>query len=274
MTEKSNLFVNLGYLNRTPQYSNVVDNNTNTFFDNLVNEKILAIEAGYGFRSKHFSLNTNGYITRWENRPLPFGLSVPDPLDPSEFIRVNVPGMDALHMGIETDFVIKFNKKLSFEGMVSVGDWKWASKEDIVIYEDTISFDARGVHVGNAAQSTYAASLRFAFVKNGYFKIKYTLFDRYYSNFNPNSLSGETAGKDSWRIPAYGLMSIHAGYTVRFEKSQLKFKANLFNALNTLYISDARNNYHLDGTSDFDANSATVFIGQGLRFNVSIGFQF
>jgi hypothetical protein len=30
----------------------------------------------------------------------------------------------------------------------------------------------------------------------------------------------------------------------------------------------------LDGSSDSDANSATVFIGQGLRFNVSIGFQF
>jgi len=41
-----------------------------------------------------------------------------------------------------------------------------------------------------------------------------------------------------------------------------------------LYISDARNNYHLDGSSDFDANSATVFVGQGIRFNFSLGFQF
>jgi hypothetical protein len=105
-------------------------------------------------------------------------------------------------------------------------------------------------------------------------KLKYTFFDRYYSDFNPNSLSGATSGKDSWRIPSYGLLSIHAGYTVRFERSQLRFKANIFNALNSIYISDARNNYHLDGSADFDANSATVFIGQGLRFNVSVGFQF
>ena len=56
----------------------------------------------------------------------------------------------------------------------------------------------------------------------------YTLF----SDFNPNSLSGETSGKDSWRIPSYGLLSIHAGYTIRFENSQLRFKANIFNALN------------------------------------------
>jgi hypothetical protein len=44
--------------------------------------------------------------------------------------------------------------------------------------------------------------------------------------------------------------------------------------LNSVYISDARNNSHQDGSNDFDANSATVFIGQGLRFNVSVGFEF
>ena len=55
--------------------------------------------------------------------------------------------MDAIHMGIETDFAVVLHKKLSLEGMVSIGDWRWDSKEDIVIYSDTISFDATGVHV-------------------------------------------------------------------------------------------------------------------------------
>src|SRR5690606_14417421 len=32
LTEKSNIFFNAGYLDRTPQFSNVIDNNTNTFF--------------------------------------------------------------------------------------------------------------------------------------------------------------------------------------------------------------------------------------------------
>ncbi|MEX1193301.1 MAG: TonB-dependent receptor plug domain-containing protein, partial [Brumimicrobium sp.] len=122
ITEKSNIFVNLGYLSRTPQYSNVIDNNTNEFFEEILNENIMAAEAGYGFRSKKVSFNINGYYTYWENKPFPFGVSVPDPNDPTQFIRANVNGMDALHMGIEFDGVYKIFKNLALEGMVSIGD--------------------------------------------------------------------------------------------------------------------------------------------------------
>ncbi len=271
VTEKSNIFVNVGYLSRTPQFSNVVDNTTNTFFKGILNENITAFEAGYGYRSKKVSLNANGYYTSWQNKPFPFGVKVPDPNDPEEFVTANVNGMDALHMGVEVDMSYKVHKKLTMEGMVSLGDWTWQSAETLDVLGTDIEFDAKGVHVGDAAQSTYAASLRYQFVKNGYVKLKYTYFDRYYSNFDPFSLTGENGGKESWEIPSYGLMSIHAGYRVRFEKSSLNFKANVFNALNSFYVSDARTNQN--GTN-FDANSAGVFIGQGVRFNASVGFQF
>jgi hypothetical protein len=158
--------------------------------------------------------------------------------------------------------------------MVSIGDWTWQSNETVVVLGDTNMLNAKGIHVGDAAQSTYAASLRYAFVKNGYIKIKYTFFDRYYSNFNPDDLTNVEVATEPWIIPGYGLMSVHAGYALKFEKSQLNFRANVFNALNTRYISDARNNFHQDGSENYDANSATVFIGQGMRFNVSLGFQF
>ncbi|MFK7787614.1 MAG: TonB-dependent receptor plug domain-containing protein [Crocinitomicaceae bacterium] len=301
INEQMNVFANVGYLSRTPQFSNVVDNTRNRNFDTILNENIIAFELGYGFQTKKFSANLNGYYTRWENRPLPFGLTVPDPNDPLETVSVNVPGMDALHMGGELDFAYRMSKTLTFEGMVSIGDWKWQSSETVFVPGgDSVTFFANGVHVGNSAQSTYAASLRWSFLKTGYIKIKYTFFDRYYSNFEPNSLSvpdnelytpldpsdpetqyidnsgnivpfDELTGKDSWQIPSYGLMSIHAGYRLKMENSALNFRANVFNALNSFYISDARNNFVGSG---FDAGSAAVFVGQGIRFNVSIGFEF
>ena len=271
VTETSNIFMNIGYLNRTPQFSNVVDNNTNTFFIEILNEKIYACELGYGFRSKKLSLNANGYYTYWENKPFPFGVSVPDPLDPTEFVRANVNGMDALHVGLEIDAAWRFNKMLTFEAMASYGDWTWQSSEIIDVAGTQFEFDARGVHVGDAAQSTYAASLRFAFVKNGYLKVKYTYFDRYFGNFDPFSLTGANGGTESWRIPSYGLMSIHTGYRLRIKQSSLNFRVNVFNVLNTEYISDARTNQF--GT-DFGSNSVGVFVGQGIRFNVSLGFEF
>lgn len=271
VTETSNIFMNVGYLSRTPQYSNVVDNNTNDFFVEIKNENIYAFELGYGYRSKKLSLNANGYYTIWKNKPFPFGISVPDPNDPTEFVRANVNGMDALHMGAEVDVSYRILKRLTLEGMVSIGDWTWQSSEVIDVLGTQFVIDAKGVHVGDAAQSTYAASIRFEPIKRGYIKLKYTFFDRYFSNFDPFSLTGAGGGTESWLIPGYGLMSIHAGYRVKFDKSSLVFRANVFNVLNSLYISDARNNQNGTG---FDANSAGVFVGQGTRFNVSLGFQF
>lgn len=273
ITEKQNVFLNLGYLSRTPQFSNVIDNTKNEVFANLLNENIMAAEVGYGFRSKKFSLSFNGYFTQWENRPLPFGASVPDPDDPQELIKVNIPGMDALHYGGEIDFAWNIVKNLTFEGMISLGNWTWQSNQTINVLGTEVDFNAKGVHVGDAAQSTYGASLRWRFVKNGYVKLKYNFFDRYYSDFDPNSLDADNAGRDSWKIPSYGLMSLHMGYRLKLEKTALVFKGNVFNLLNTKYISDARNNFG-GTTKNFDANSAAVFFGQGTRFNVSLGFEF
>lgn len=300
INEQMNVFANIGYLSRTPQFSNVIDNTRNRIFDTLLNENIIAFEVGYGYTSKKFSANVNAYYTRWENRPLPFGLTITDPNDPLETIAVNVPGMDALHMGAELDFAYRMTKDLTFEGMVSLGDWKWKSSETVAIPGgDSVTFFSNGVHVGNSAQSTYAGSLRWSFLKTGFIKVKYTFFDRYYSDFEPNSLSTpdtiytqitpgdpnsgyqdangnpvafeDLTGTDSWRIPGYGIMSLHLGYSVRMDKCALNFKANVFNLLNSLYISDARNNF---AGSDFDAGSAAVFVGQGMTFNVSVGFEF
>ena len=271
VTEKVNMFVNLGYLDRTPQFSNVIDNNTNEFFEEILNEKISAVEVGYGYRSKKISINANGYFTSWQNKPFPFGVQVPDPTDPTTFVRANVNGMDARHMGVEVDAVYNVTKNLSIEGMLSYGDWTWQSSETIDVLGTQFTFDAKGVHVGDAAQSTYGISARYGFFKTAYVKLKYNYFDRYYSNFDPFSLTGANSGRESWEIPSYGLMSLSLGYLWKFEKTSLNFRGNIFNVLNTLYISDARTNQY---GSDFGINSAGVFVGQGTTFNVSIGLEF
>jgi iron complex outermembrane receptor protein len=271
ITEKSNFFMNVGYLDRTPQYSNVIDNNTNEFFVEILNEKIYAFELGYGYRSKKLTVNTNGYYTVWKNKPFPFGVNVPDPDDPTTFVRANVNGMDALHMGAELDVSYRLLKNVTIEGMASIGDWTWQSSETIDVLGQKFTFDAKGVHVGDAAQSTYAASIRYEPIKRGYIKFKYVYFDRYYSNFDPFSLTGVNGGKESWKIPSYGMLTVHFGYSFKLANTLLHLRGNVFNVLNTLYISDARNNQNGSG---YDAVSSGVFVGQGTTFNVSLGLQF
>ncbi len=269
-------YVNLGYLNRTPQFSNVIDNNSNSFFTEIINEKILASEGGLNYANKNFGINFNAYATNWQNKPFPYGVAVPDPNDPTEFIRVNINGMDAIHMGGEVDFAYNISKKVTTDMMFSYGNWIWNSTKTVIIpqYDSLkISFDAKGVHVGDAAQTAIAGSIRYEPFKNFYVKMQCQYFDRYYSNFDPFTLQGANGGRESWMMPSYLLINFFTGYKYSFEKSTLIMNASITNILNSVYIADATNNGN-GIYNNFDAQSAQVMFGQGFRFNVSLGLQF
>jgi len=274
LTEFSGVFLNLGYLSRTPQFSNVIDNNTNTFFAEILNEKVQAIEGGYNYSNNKFGINVNGYFTNWKNKPFPFGVAVPDPNDPTEMIRVNINGMDAIHYGGEVDLAYSINKKHSFEAMFSMGNWTWNSTEVVTVpqYNVTFTFDAKGVHVGDAAQTVLSLAYRWEPIKGMYIKPQFQFFDRYYADFSPFALQGENAGRESWVMPSYSLVNLYAGYRVKLKNNALLINGSVINVLGSKYISDAS---PLQGNSTaFEAVGTQVFFGGGLRFNVALGLQF
>ncbi|MFM2037907.1 MAG: hypothetical protein RL432_846, partial [Bacteroidota bacterium] len=240
LSEFSSVFLNVGYLNRTPMFSNVIDNNYNKFFGVINNEKILAIEQGFSYASRTFGVNINAYVTNWKNKPFPYGVQVPDPNDPTEFIRVNINGMDAIHMGGEIDIAWEIHKKVSTEFMFSMGDWYWNSSKTIVIPQyDSLeyTFNAEGVGVGDAAQTALSATVRYEPIKNLYFKGQFQYFDRYFSDFNPFSLQGVNGGRQSWIMPSYSLVNFYAGYRFKIGEDALNLSANIINLLNTVFIS-------------------------------------
>jgi hypothetical protein len=126
--------------------------------------------------------------------------------------------------------------------------------------------------VGDAAQTAFSAAVRYEPLKNMYLRIQGQFFDRYYSDFDPFTLKGINARRESWKMPSYYLINLFAGYKVEFKKTALLLNGSITNLLNSVYIADARNNKN--NNQDFDAKSATVMFGQGFRFNVSIGLQF
>ncbi|NBO62045.1 MAG: TonB-dependent receptor, partial [Flavobacteriia bacterium] len=97
--------------------------------------------------------------------------------------------------------------------------------------------------------------------------------DRYFSDFNPFSLQGVNGGRQSWIMPSYSLVNFYAGYRFKIGEDALNLSANIINLLNTVFISDATNNNN-GNNQNFDATSASVMFGQGLRFNVSLSYQF
>jgi len=290
------VFMNLGYLSRAPRYNNVINgsygqdviNSVTGFNANLgkyylaestKNEIIVAVEGGYGFKSEKFSANLNGYLTNWNNKPLdrlPVVLS--DPSDPdSERITVNVNGISARHMGIELDFAVKPMDDLTIEGLASFGDWIWNSAAETALPDgSTYSFDAKGVHVGDAAQTQLGAMVRYEPVKGLYFKLRGTYFGRNFAAFNPEDLQGANGGRESWQMPDYFLTDFHSGYNFKINKIRMGLRFNVLNLLDMKYIGDATNNdgFLSPNYSDFDAKSAAVFFGQGRRFNTSFQISF
>ena len=268
--------MNIGYLEKAPKFRNIFDFD-NRLFANIRNEEVAAIELGHSYSSNKISSNLNLYHTQWRNKPQSGSAVVG-----GEPIMYNINGINALHKGVEFDVSIKVTEKISLELLSSVGDWRWTSGDTIRSYDDNNQligldyFDASGVHVGDAAQLQLGSSLRYQFDKNAYIKLKAMRFDNHYADFNPFDLQGEDVGRDSWKTPAYSLLDLHGGYRFRYAGVHFDFKINVLNVLNTKYISDALNNdsYISGNKFNFDAASASVFMGMGRRLTSSLKISF
>ncbi|MDA3892481.1 MAG: carboxypeptidase-like regulatory domain-containing protein [Salinivirgaceae bacterium] len=292
-TERSNVFMNLGYLSKVRPFNSFYSGYTTNFVKNTENERVKAIEIGYSYSSPKFSANFNGYFTQWENKPVN---SITDKIEDADGTEVDVigtiPGMDARHTGIEIDFIYKILHNLEFQGLVSLGDWIWDKKVDnLLMYPttdgydrdipiDTITFDVTGIHVGDAAQTQLGASLRYEPIKGLYLSARTTYFARYYSDYNAESTKGpDGKPKEPWIIPSYNLIDFHTGYRFKFntlDKITFNVRASVTNVLNTMYISDAKNNsgYIQKQFNEFDAKSAEVFFGAPRRYILSLKITF
>ncbi len=285
LSETMNVFINLGYLSKAQRFQNVFDRNNKLFLD-IKNEHVKAIELGYSYVLPRMTFNFNTYYTVWENKPADRATSMPDPDDPTIRYTVNINKMNALHKGVEFEFAYKIMDNLVLESLLSLGDWKWTSKDSALIYNDDGDFvgkkpfDARGLYVGDAAQFQNRESLRWEIIKGLYTTGVFTWFGNNYSEFNPLELDPEQNPgafdddgnpRQSWKIPNYFTIEFHAGYSWRMKNVGWQVRASVLNALDNVFVTDAQNNDpFLIHSSSFDANSAGVFMGLGRRFNISL----
>ena len=286
ISESMNVFMNLGYLSKAQRFNNVYDR-SNTLFLDIKNEKVQAIELGYSFVKPKFTLNVNTYYTTWINKPADRAMSIN--ID-GEFYSVNINNMNARHMGIEFEFAWKITDKLTFQSLLSLGDWKWTSADTARIYDDNGQqigvrpFDAKGLYVGDAAQFQNRESLRWQIIRGLYVSGDFTWFGKHYAEFNPldydpvnkpDSFDEDGNPRQSWRIPNYYVVDFHTGYYWKIKKVGFQIRGSVLNALNDVFVTDAQNNDpYLTHSSGFDANSAGVYIGMGIRFNLSFKIMF
>ena len=260
-----NVFVNAGYVTKTPLMNNVFINNTNEVQKDAKYEKIVTAEIGYGLSLEKFNLNLNGYYTKW--------------MDKSVTKRIGdetatIPNIDAIHMGIELEASYKPCSTLDFKAMFSLGDWKWGDDVMFDLYNDKQekigSYNAyiKDLHVGNAAQTT--ASLMGTWEPLPKFRIgvDWNYFGRNYADFDPTLRNNASDRSQAWKMPEYSTLDANVSYKFKIGKVGAKFYCNVNNILDKEYVADAK-----DG-SDHSAKSALVYFGNGITWSTGLKITF
>jgi iron complex outermembrane receptor protein len=272
--KRASVFMNTGFLSRAPMLANTYYSTSLETFNNLRNEEISSAEVGANYNTKEFKVTLNAYYTIWNNRPVTGTRT-----NGTENFYYNVPGMRALHKGVELDAEWNVVKYLSMEGVLSVGDWRWKSAATAYVTDengntvgDPIQFDARNIRVGDAAQFQTSYAVRYSPIKGLYFKPRITYFDNNFAEFNPDGLTGENGGKQSWKMPAYHMIDLSMGYSRDISKDyNLGLRINLINITDEVFVTDALNNeYKPQNNPGFNASSAGVYYGMGLRWTVGL----
>ncbi|MDI1316776.1 TonB-dependent receptor [Flavobacterium sp.] len=277
INEYHNVFANAGYYSKQPFFNAVYPNNASALNENLTNEKIMGLEAGYGFRSSKFNANVNVYRTTWKDRFIRVTANIDDDLNastPTVLGSAFIQGVEQIHMGAELDFNYKPVTKLSINGMVSVGNWKYGSDVTANYQDDNNnvitnpSGDAfveklyiNGIKVGDAAQTTASIGATYEILTR--FKIdgNYRYIDQLFASIDPTSFKTQSANdKGSLLLPAYGLMDAGFSYKMLVGKdntNSVNFRFNMNNVLDKIFIAESRTNIHIKNQEDFVNTNGT-----------------
>ncbi len=284
-----NVFANVGYFERAPFFRAVFtefNNDEDSINPDADNEKVFSVELGYGVRSEKFATNINLYRTQWKDRTISASLNAAD----GSAFSTTIPGLDALHQGIEVDFTWKPTDYITVTGMGSMGDWKWDSDiYRLPVFDPEQNFVGesdlllKGVRVGDAAQTTAALGLLYKFWNRTSLTVDYNYFADIYADFSfdqnftsaaeierfetdPTSDRPEPSRlENSWELPDYHTFdaSLRHGFSLGDFDTTLTLRVN--NILDTEYISDAQGS---------ETSDVLVWYGAGRTFSLGAKIKF
>ena len=275
LTPKVNLYANSGWLSTAPKFDSVYHYD-NSRYDPTFNEQVASFELGAGYLERgRFTGNANLYYTRWMDRSWPKSI-YSDKLDQS--FRFLLNGIDALHKGVELDLKARLHPMLELRGMVSLGDWEWLNDVDVTLSPEedpqavgNFQVYAGGLKVGDSAQKSLALSAALFPAPGLYASLGLRRFMDHYARFDPANRTDPGDRRQSWKLPDYNLVDLHASYRLPrdlFGDGRTRLRLHVFNLLDELYVSDA------DDGDDHDAASARVFLGLPRRWNISLSYEY
>ena len=267
--DASNFYLNGGTFSRAPFFNFVFTNYQNVVVDPLENEKARSIEAGYGYRSRYFSMKINGYMTKWIDK----GLLSPRVTINGVATRSAIRGQDALHKGIELEFNTKPNPNFDLGGIVSLGDWKWANDVVGELRSDgdqtitTVNIYSGGLYVGNHPQNQLGITARYQISKVIDIGGQYLYNSKLYSDYDVSDRDDPGASNfQPYQMDNYGVMDLRAGARFNIGNVGAYFQVQCYNLLDNIYWSR--------GIDDNGVGIAEGFPGWGRTTNFSLKLNF
>ncbi|MDF1573962.1 MAG: TonB-dependent receptor [Bacteroidales bacterium] len=283
LTDKHNVFVNAGYYSRQPFFDDLFLNYLNVVNEDVGNEGVLGLEAGYGFRSQYLDVDLNAYYTKWSDRQIRQGGDFDGDGNYDDVALFE--NVAEVHSGVELEFESKPIRNLSIRGFASIGNWVYAGDVDANIWDEdrnpigsadnTLYLD--GVKVGDAAQTSFGLLGTYKIIKGLSVDLDYRFYDRLYAAIDPESFDAED-NEGSLELPSFGLLDGGVSYNIYFKQQRsLRFRFNANNILNKQFISQSDTNIH-PAAGDDEWNGVNmnnrVYFGNGFTWNFSIAYKF
>lgn len=283
INEQHNVFANIGYYSKQPFLNTVYPNNQQLINQSLTNEKIFSAEVGYGFRSAKFSANVNLYRTQWKDRWLRKTnqtFTLPDNTTTTGYAEIN--GITEIHQGIEFDGTYKPTNFLEFNGMFSWGDYYYKGNATGTAFDDnnnpltlsgtsnTSELYINKVKVGGTSnnsipQMTASLGATIKPVKDLSIFGTWRYVGKLYSSIDIATFSNQSAqDRGVLQLPDFNLFDVGASYKLRLKNESQYFTigVNIYNLIDTTYISDASTNIFGNDTPTKLADGVTNNVGK------------
>ena len=275
-SDKSNVFVNAGFIDRQPLFDAVFPNYANDINPDLQNERIESFEIGYGYIGSKLKFNINAYSTNWGNRFVSRSLSNQQGVDGFAQFR----NIDVTHNGIEGEGTYT-SGKTKIKGMFSIGDWRYTRDFEAELFDEnqvsigTGTLYTNGAKVGDAEQITAVLGLDQGIGSNLKADIEYRVVDGLYADYSITDSAFSNPDNDgALKLPSYGLVDLGATF---FAGNGWSLRANINNLLDTVYIAESNSNIHATDDSvtwnGVDVRNS-VWFGFGRTWNVSLKYKF
>jgi iron complex outermembrane receptor protein len=288
---QNNVFANIGYIQRPPFVASIFLNRKNDLNPNVVPEKLMSYELGYGFRSAKFTANVNLYRSTYKDRAKSFSAAANQD---GSIPTYNVTGINELHQGIEVDAKFRPVKDVTISGMLSLGDYHYTSNTGAAqitsdaagskpvdvpafILKDQPIGDFGGSAASNA-QTTAALGLDVNVLPQVKIGTNVNYYGRFFASYDPSKLVAGTTFDPTafhpYQLPSYSTLDLNIVYRFKFAGLDASFIGNIYNVLNTEYLTEGYEANPSNGTHTSRLSALGVNYGNGILYMTTFKVKF